>query len=269
MRIPGDQGGDILAHVHATPMREEDRIVGVLAVIRDVTRLRRLEIMRRDFVANVSHELRTPVTTIQSCLETLVEDDGADKGEAGTFLEMALRNTRRMGAIIGNLLLLAGMESGTNGNSDASAEHPVKPVLEDALSLCRGDAQARGVTINTACDADTAALMNPQLVTHALVNLLDNAIKYGPEGGVIEVTARYNGDRTEITVRDEGPGIPPQYQSRIFERFFRINGSSRIKEGSGLGLALAKHIAMAQDGDISLESAIGSGSAFTLTLPRA
>ncbi|MDR2392355.1 MAG: PAS domain-containing protein, partial [Planctomycetota bacterium] len=269
IRIPRDRGGDILAQVHAAPMREDGKIVGILTVIRDVTRLRRLEIMRRDFVANVSHELRTPVTTIQSCLETLIEDSGTGKDEMGTFLEMALRNTRRMGAIIGNLLLLAGMESGANGDSGASARHPVKPVLDDALSLCQGDAEARGVTVNSDCNEETSALMNPQLVTHALVNLLDNAIKYGPEGGVIEVTARHNGDRTEITVRDKGPGIAPQYQSRIFERFFRINGSSRIKEGSGLGLALAKHIALAQDGDITIDSAIGSGSAFTLILPRA
>lgn len=273
IRVAPDSGAETLVLIHSARIRENDRKIGVLVVLRDVTRLRQLEVMRRDFVANVSHELRTPITTIQSCLETLIEDGGGTPGETAGFLEMALKNTRRMGAIISNLLLLAGMESDNetdDGNTagDVSA-HPVRPVLDEALSLCREDAEARKATFDAHCEDALAAKMNPQLVVHALVNLLDNAVKYGPEGGVIGIWAGRRGDRVAIAVSDRGLGIAARHQPRVFERFYRIDGATRIKKGSGLGLALVKHIAQAQGGDITLESEIGSGSTFTLLLPGA
>lgn len=269
IRVVSDSGAEALVLVHSAHIREGGREIGVLAVLRDITRLRQLEIMRRDFVANVSHELRTPITTIQSCLETLIEDGAAAPEETAGFLEMALRNTRRMGAIIGNLLFLAGMESAGGGEKNGEVSvAPMRPVIDEALSLCREDAASRKVVFDVLCEDGLTAVMNPQLVTHALVNLLDNAIKYGPEGGVIGVWAGVRGDKTAIAVSDRGPGIAARYQPRVFERFYRVDGSTRIKKGSGLGLALVKHIAQAQGGDITLESEIGSGSTFTLLLNR-
>ncbi len=273
IRVISDSGAEALVLVHSARIREDDREIGVLVVLRDVTRLRQLEIMRRDFVANVSHELRTPITTIQSCLETLIDDGGGTPEETAGFLEMALRNTRRMGAIISNLLFLAGMESGDGGEEDEKKRGevvvaPVRPVLDEALSLCREDAEARKVRFDVVCEDGLTARMNSQLVTHAVVNLLDNAIKYGPEGGVIGVWAGVRGDKIAIPVAARRPGTAARYQPRVFERFYRIDGSTRIKKGSGLGLALVKHIAQAQGGDIILESEIGAGSTFTLLLNR-
>ncbi len=268
---PGSQDETLLL-AHTARMREGGNTVGVLAVLRDVTRLRRLEVMRRDFVANVSHELRTPITTLQSCLETLREEGGIS-GESEGFLDMALRNTRRMGAIVTNLLFLAGMESPSREEGDAPAVHPVRPVLDDAVRECREEALARAITVEIDCGDGVTALMNPRLVAHAVVNLVDNAIKYGPENGVITVSARVVADggteSTEIVVSDQGPGIPPRHRSRVFERFYRVDGLSRIQKGSGLGLAIVKHIAQSQGGDIRLESEIGAGSTFRLRLPRA
>ncbi len=242
--------------------------IAVLAVLRDVTRLRRLEVMRRDFVANVSHELRTPITAVQSCLETL-QDDESVAGENAGFLEMALRNTRRMGAIISNLLFLAGMESNAKTEAAPPAVSPVRPVLDEAVQLCASEAGARNVSVHVDCEDGLTALMNPQLVSHALVNLLDNAIKYGPENSAITLAAKTAGDEAEITVSDRGPGIAPRHQARVFERFYRVDGLSRMRKGSGLGLAIVKHIALSQGGDIRVESEIGAGSTFRLTLPRA
>lgn len=262
IKLHDDAEGGTLVRVHTARIREEGRNTGVLAVLRDVTRLRRLEVMRRDFVANVSHELRTPITAIRSCLETLLDDGDAGGEENRGFVDMALRNTKRMGSIIDNLLFLAGMEA---GKLDVS---PVLPVLEEAVSLCREDAQARKAVISVECGEELTALMNPQLIVHALVNLLDNAIKYGPEGGTVVLVARRDGDRVEIAVSDQGPGIAARHRLRVFERFYRVGGVTRVKKGSGLGLAIARHIALAQCGDIRLESEIGAGSRFTLILPH-
>lgn len=266
IRIPRDAGDESLIHVHTARICEEGEEVGVLAVLRDVARIRRLETMRRDFVANVSHELRTPITTIQSCIETVLDDADGECG-SGEFLEMALRNTRRMGAIIDNLLFLAGMESGMVGDAGKIDVNPVRPVLDEAAALCREDARERNTAIVVDCGNDLTALMNNQLIVHAVVNLVDNAIKYGPENGKISVAAVRDGDRTFITVSDQGPGIASRHRERVFERFYRGEGSIRIKKGSGLGLAIVKHIALSQGGDIGLESEIGAGSRFILSLP--
>ncbi len=267
VRVRDDANMESLLQVHAARISEEGQDIGVLMVLRDITRIRQLEVMRRDFIANVSHELRTPITAIQSCLETLLDDenDGAAAFNRD-FVEMALRNTRRMGAIIDNLLFLAGMESGTM-KAGAIRCNPVRPALDEAVALCREEARSRHAVIEVECDDVLTAKMNHELVVHAVVNLLDNAIKYGPDGGTITVVASSAGDRVRITISDQGPGIASRFQSRVFERFYRVDGVTRVKKGSGLGLSIVKHIAHAHNGDIHLESDIGAGSRFTLSLP--
>ncbi len=268
IRVGDDAATETLVQAHTARISEDGKSTGVLLVLRDVTRLRHLEIMRRDFVANVSHELRTPITSIQSCLETILDDDSGDGADANReFVEMALRNTRRMGAIIDNLLFLAGMESGSGVQADTIGSYPVRPALDEAVSLCRDEARSRNVAIDVHCDESVHAWMNPPLVVHAVTNLLDNAIKYGPEGGTVGVSAARDGDTVRITVADQGPGIATRYHSRVFERFYRVDGATRAKKGSGLGLAIVKHIALAHHGTIQLQSDIGAGSRFILSLP--
>ncbi len=266
VRVRDDANTESLLQVYAVRISEDGQDIGVLLVFRDITRIRQLEVVRRDFIANVSHELRTPITAIQSCLETLLdeEDDGAASNR--DFVEMALRNTRRMGAIIDNLLFLAGMESGTM-KTGAIHCNPVRPALDEAVTLCQDKARSRHAVIEVECDDALTAKMNHELVVHAVVNLLDNAIKYGPDGGTITVVAASAGDRVRITISDQGPGIAGRFQSRVFERFYRVDGVTRVKKGSGLGLSIVKHIAHAHNGDIQLESDIGAGSRFTLSLP--
>ncbi|MDR1611580.1 MAG: PAS domain-containing protein [Planctomycetota bacterium] len=267
IRVEHEAAREALVQVHTARIREDGRNAGVLAALRDVSRLRQLEIMRRDFVANVSHELRTPITAIQGSLETILDERPAGAEKIAEFVEMALRNTKRMGAIIDDLLFLAGMESGLGKEAEKVGVSSVLPAVNEAIVLCGEDARSRKNVIEVDCDANLTAVMNPRLVVHALVNLLDNAIKYGPEGGTIAVQVARDGDRVRITVSDQGPGIAPRHQSRVFERFYRMNGAPRVKKGSGLGLAIVKHIAIAQGGDIRLESEIGAGSRFILSLP--
>ena len=262
-------GGETLVNIHSTVIRDAEKTMGVLIVLRDVTRIRKLEIMRRDFVANVSHELRTPVTAIQGSLETLLDGGMDDAAAARTFLHMAVRNARRLGKIIGNLLLLAGMESGKRGQDGEASPHRIRPVLEEALAACGESAAERRVVFVTQYDGDVSARMDPHLVVHALVNLLDNAIKYGPDGGAVTIAVTADHENARIVITDEGPGIEPRHRSRVFERFYRVDGSSRAREGSGLGLSLVRHIAMAQGGSIRLESDTGKGCAFILSLPVA
>lgn len=263
----GDE--EALMQVHTVRVSEKSGSLGVLAVLRDVTRLRHLEIMRRDFVANVSHELRTPITAIRSSIETILEDGVDDKKATAEFLEMALKNTKRIGSIIDNLLFLAGMESGAKKDTGKIGPHPVRPVLDESVTVCKEAAADRKIAFSINCGAEVLAQMNPPLIVHAVVNLLDNAIKYGPEGGTVTISAHQEDNQVAIIVSDQGQGIPPRFQSRVFERFYRVDGSDRIKKGSGLGLSIVKHIALSQGGDIQVKSEIGAGSRFILTLPSA
>ncbi len=265
IRIRQNDNKELLVQAHTVRINQDGEAMGVLVVLRDITRMRQLEIMRRDFVANVSHELRTPITTIQSCLETLLDEELNESNSE--FAAMALRNAKRMGAIIDNLLFLAGMESGRGNDAHSIGRHPVGPIVDEAVSLCREEARARNTAITVQTENDLTALVNPQLIVHALVNLLDNAIKYGPDGGTITISAARDTDRVRLTVSDHGPGIAPRHQSRVFERFYRVDGVTRVKKGSGLGLAIVKHIALSQGGDIQVESEIGAGSTFTLSVP--
>ncbi len=267
LRLYQNENKELLVQAHTVRINQDGEAMGVLIVLRDITRMRQLENMRRDFVANVSHELRTPITTIQSCLETLLDEELNESNSE--FAAMALRNAKRMGAIIDNLLFLAGMESGRGNDAHTIGRHPVRPIVDEAVSLCQEEARARNTSVTVQTEDGLTALINPQLIVHALVNLLDNAIKYGPENGEITVSAQRDNekDRVRLTVSDHGPGIAPRHQSRVFERFYRVDGLTRVKKGSGLGLAIVKHIALSQNGDIQVESEIGAGSKFTLSLP--
>ncbi len=246
---------------------------GILLMLHDITRLKRLERIRKDFVANVSHELKTPVTSIQGFIETLKDGALDDKAAARRFLDIMEQQSARLSAIIGDLLTISRLEQ--EGASEIAKEPTsVETLFADAVNLCAEDARKKRTGIETECPPGLTWNVNGGLIEQALVNLVQNAVKYSPEGARVRVraaadTAGSGGPgHLLITVSDNGPGIPERYQERIFERFYRIDkGRSRDQGGTGLGLSIVRHIALAHGGTVSLESAEGRGSAFTISLP--
>ena len=248
---------------------ERSRQASVLLVVcRDVTAVRRLETMRRDFVANVSHELRTPVTAVRSAAETLRDGAVEDPVATARFVDIIARNAERLQGLIEDLLDLSRIEA--KEFRFAREAIPLRPFLEHSLSLFRERAEKRGITLRTEVtdelppvDADRRAL--EQIVA----NLADNAIKYCP-GATVTLRAEPRGERVAVVVRDTGPGIEAKHLPRLFERFYRVDtGRSRELGGTGLGLSIVKHLVEALGGSISVDSKAGTGTEFTVLLRRA
>jgi len=264
-------GQERYLQIHGAPLRDaRGTHAGAVLVMNDVTRLQRLERIRRDFVSNVSHELKTPITSIKASVETL-EGGAIDEGpDAHRFLGMISRHADRLGAIIEDLLHLSRIEEDTESAEIPLERHEVAPVLHKAVQTCAARAEGREIRVRIECPDDLTAMINPTLLENAVVNLIDNAIKYCEEGASIEVGARSDGGEVAISVADEGPGIAPEHLPRIFERFYRIDkGRSRTLGGTGLGLAIVKHIAQAHGGRVDVQSQRGRGSTFTVFVPRA
>jgi two-component system phosphate regulon sensor histidine kinase PhoR len=241
---------------------------GAVVVLNDVTRIRHYEAIRRDFVANVSHEIKTPVTTIKGFAETLLDGALDDRHDAERFLHIIVGQADRLSAIIEDLLSLSSLESSSEG-ARISLEHgSIRDVLQVALDVCEMKAAARGMTLTLDCSEDLFAEINPPLLEQAVVNLIDNAVKYSPEGSRVEVSAAIEALGLAIRVKDVGPGIRREHLPRLFERFYRIDKArSRDMGGTGLGLSIVKHIAVAHGGGVAVESTPGLGSTFTITLP--
>jgi two-component system phosphate regulon sensor histidine kinase PhoR len=241
---------------------------GAVVVLNDVTRMRHYEAIRRDFVANVSHEIKTPVTTIKGFAETLLDGALDDRHDAERFLHIIVGQADRLSAIIEDLLSLSSLESGSEG-ARISLEHgSIRDVLQVALDVCEMKAAARDITLTLDCSEDLFAEINPPLLEQAVVNLIDNAVKYSPEGSRVGVSAATETMGLAIKVKDVGPGIRREHLPRLFERFYRIDKArSRDMGGTGLGLSIVKHIAVAHGGGVAVESTPGLGSTFTITLP--
>ena len=247
---------------------DDDGAVGAVVVLNDVTRLKRLETVRRDFVANVSHELKTPVTSIKGFAETLLDGAADDPEAARRFLRIIAGQADRLNAIIEDLLALSALEATREGRP-ALEEADVCDVVTVAVEVCEPKAQAKGIRLDTTCDAAVFAPINPPLLEQAVVNLIDNAVKYSPEGSEVGVSLEQADDEVVIRVADHGPGIPREHLPRLFERFYRVDKArSRDLGGTGLGLAIVKHIAQVHGGRVSVESTLGRGSTFSLYLPR-
>ena len=241
---------------------------GTLLVMRDVSELRRLEAVRRDFVANVSHELRTPVSTIRANAETLFTGAIDDREHASRFIGAIVRNAERLSQILADLLDLSRLDAGqyaiTLGpvNVRAASERAAEAVLE----------RARSKHISVAIEASerAAVLGDAQALEHVLVNLLDNAVKYSPEAAEVAVEVVETSAAIRIEVRDQGPGIEPRYRERIFERFYRLDPSrSRELGGTGLGLSIVKHLVETMHGTVGVEANTPRGSMFFVQLPLA
>lgn len=241
---------------------------GAMVVLHDVTRLRHLEQVRRDFVANVSHELRTPITAISGFVETLLDGDMCSGVNARHFLEIIHKHSIRVSAIIDDLLRLADIEHGEERDSIVLEESALAPVISAAMLSCARTAAERGIALQETCASSLACRMNAPLIEQAITNLVDNAIKHSSRDTRVTVRGERRAGGVVIEVIDTGPGIAEEHQQRIFERFYRVDRArSRESGGTGLGLAIVKHIAQAHAGEVRLLSAPGRGSTFTLRLP--
>jgi two-component system, OmpR family, phosphate regulon sensor histidine kinase PhoR len=263
------QDGDRILNIRCTLLRDPDGgSKGALLVINDVTQLRRLENMRSEFAANVSHEIKTPLTAIQGFVETLHQGAVDDPAEVDRFLGIIQKHVRRLATIIDDLMYLSRLEQDGEARRLPLANNPVAEVIRTAVGLCRTKADEKRITVELVCEEGLTAAMDTELMEQAVVNLLDNAIKYSPAGSRIEVEARRNQQEISIHVRDQGMGIPARHLPRLFERFYRVDKArSRNMGGTGLGLAIVKHIVQAHGGRVTVESTRQRGSTFTLHLP--
>jgi len=255
--------------VHATRIGVERGHLpgGVLIVLNDISRIRHLEAVRTDFVANVSHELKTPVTSIKGFVETLIDDPSIEPEQVTRFLGIVLKHTNRLNNILEDLLSLSRLEQADLHIELVSCE--VDEVVGSAIEVCKPKADAKGITISQEFGPETGIRANPGLLEHAVLNLVDNAIKYSGEGSRVIVSATVDPDGVSIAVKDHGIGIRTQDLPRVFERFYRTDKArSRELGGTGLGLAIVKHIAILHGGEVTVESSPGEGSMFTMTIPR-
>jgi two-component system phosphate regulon sensor histidine kinase PhoR len=254
---------------HGTPLfNTGNRRLGAVVVLNDVTRIRRLENVRRDFVANVSHELKTPITSIKGFVETLLEGAIHVPGDAEHFLGIIAKQVERMNSIIEDLLLISRTERDVEKDAVRLERGNVKEILEESIQLCEVKSGRKNITLALSCPDALTARINPALIEQAVVNLIDNAIKYSDEGSSVEITARHGEGEVLIEVRDRGAGIDKEHLPRLFERFYRVDKArSRKLGGTGLGLAIVKHICQAHGGGITVESTPGEGSTFTIHLP--
>jgi two-component system phosphate regulon sensor histidine kinase PhoR len=248
-------------------LTERGQNMGAVVVLHDITRLHRLEIVRRDFVANVSHELRTPITSIKGFVETL-RDGGADTEQTNRFLEIVSRQTDRLNSIINDLLSLSELEQSARGEIGFERTR-LSALLQGAVDLVHRKAETAHVTISQHGESDIEVDVNPSLMEQAIVNLLDNAIKYSNAGGLVEVKTVVRDGNIAISITDHGCGIERIHLPRLFERFYRVDRArSRELGGTGLGLSIVKHIVTVHGGTVSVDSSPGIGSCFTLTIPK-
>jgi two-component system phosphate regulon sensor histidine kinase PhoR len=242
---------------------------GAVLVLHDTSELRRLERLRRDFVANVSHELKTPLAVIKACVETLLDGAVEDAEHRGPFLERIAQQSDRLHSLILDLLSLARIESG--GELLDFRAVPIAPLVRDCAERHQARAEARRQQLAvTEGDPAAAAWADEEAVDQILDNLVDNALKYTPAGGRITVRWRVEADQVCLEVADTGIGIPAADLPRVFERFYRVDRArSRELGGTGLGLAIVKHLTQAMKGTVEAASTVGQGTTFTVRLPRA
>lgn len=256
---------------YATPLVVDGKRIGVLLVARDLTELKRLERIRRDFVANVSHELRTPIATLRSLAEALLMGGKDDPEVLDRFLQAIADEAERMGKLLDNLLELARLEAGRREWRWQSVS--VSDCVTQVAERFKPFAEGKGLKLTVRAEPDLMVRTDPEALTQILSNLLDNAIKYTERGEIAVVAERLetaDGVWVAVHVRDTGIGIPPEHLPRIFERFYRVDKARSHQQGGfGLGLSIAKHLAESLGGKITVQSEVGKGSTFTVWLPLA
>jgi two-component system phosphate regulon sensor histidine kinase PhoR len=252
--------------INVSPIFSEGVIRGCLAVLHDITEIRRLETMRRDFVANVSHELKTPLTSIKGFVETLLDGALEDRENARHFLKIIEEHANRLDSLVRDLLALSYLESGEAALHKEDVE--IRELVGRALAALEAQTKKRSIEVRNELPAGALVMADRDKLEQVLMNLVDNAVKFNRSGGTIRVYSEKTANGTKITVEDSGIGIPPKDISRIFERFYRVDKArSRELGGTGLGLSIVKHIVSLHGGEVGVESTEGLGSRFWFTLP--
>jgi two-component system, OmpR family, phosphate regulon sensor histidine kinase PhoR len=255
----------LLARVARMPGEQRQ----LVAVFVDVTEVRRLESMRKDFVANVSHELRTPVTAIRSAAETLIDGAATDPRASSAFIGIIDRNAQRLQQLVEDLLDLSRIEA--RGFRLSLEPIELKPIFSQVLGLFRERAGEKSVALEERASGELPKVRaDRRAMEHVLTNLIDNAVKYCGPGTHVWLTVALSSDAVTVSVADDGPGIDGRHLSRVFERFYRVDaGRSREVGGTGLGLSIVKHLVEAMGGTVSVESTLNQGTTFSFTLKRA
>ena len=265
-----DKAANRAIDMHASPLHgSQGELAGAVLVLHDVSELHRLEMVRRDFVANASHELKTPITAIRGLIETLIDDVDMAAPQHDRFLRKIKDQSVRLSSIVTDLLAISRLESGSSGGDGALVDLR-DPIRESAQALALV-AEERQITLDAEMPGTPVQVVgDEEAVCHVLTNLLDNALKYTPKGGQVVVRLQRQADNAVIEVQDTGIGIEPGDCERIFERFYRVDKArSRELGGTGLGLSIVKHIVLAHRGQVSVTSVPGTGSTFRVAIPLA
>jgi two-component system, OmpR family, phosphate regulon sensor histidine kinase PhoR len=270
-------GSECFLQLHGSALHDPSlKSFGALMVINDITRIKKLENIRQDFVANVSHELRTPLTSIKGFIETLAAGAVNDPNEARRFLGILSKQADRLNMIVEDLLSLSRIERDTEKKAIDLQDGRIIDVLTASIEACTAKARSKSISIECLSDQNVIAKIERTLLEQAVMNLIDNAINYSNSNTHIIVQAGYSqtdhngkGGEVVISVRDEGVGIAQEHLFRLFERFYRVDKArSRKLGGTGLGLSIVKHIVLAHGGRVDVQSSPGSGSVFFIYLPR-
>ena len=252
----------------ATPCEDNEAGAALVLVAQDVTEIRRLEGMRREFVANVSHELKTPLTSIKGLVETLLGGALDDAANNRRFVSLIDEDATRLTRLIDDLLELSQIESKAVPLTRETIE--LRPLVEGVVAALAREIEQRRLTVSAQVPPGLAVSADPHRLRQVFMNLVENAIKYNKDAGRVAISAARDRASLTVTVADTGVGIPPQDLPRIFERFYRVDKArSRALGGTGLGLSIVKHIVESHGGTVSVQSRPGEGSAFTVTLPIA
>ena len=256
--------------VSCEPLQIDSQPPGLVISLVDVTRMRRLESMRSEFAANVSHELRTPITNIKGYVETLLQVDLEDAARRRKFLEIIHRNTVRLSGIVEDILTLAFLEEPGSRQTLEFSPASVREMVNEVVDALGSAAAMKSITITVKVPEALTIDANRSLLEQALANLVSNAIRYSGEGTAVRIECTEEGEQVRISVHDQGPGIASRHLPRLFERFYRVDQArARAQGGTGLGLSIVKHITTIHGGGVDVASQVGSGSSFSLLLPRA
>jgi two-component system phosphate regulon sensor histidine kinase PhoR len=262
------QDKEQIFNVHSSALWDSrDHRIGTLIIFHDITRIRRLEKMHKDFAANVSHELKTPLTTLKGFIETLQAMPDSTSEDRPGFLRILEKNVNRMIDLVNDLLALSHLErlEGTGVRFD---ETRLSDLIQSAVTTCGPLAEAKQIQVHMACPEDLSVRVDPVLIEQAIVNLVENAVKYSPENARVDIEVRNPGTDIEIDVIDSGTGIAAEHLPKIFNRFYRVDkGRSRQEGGTGLGLAIVKHIIQYHNGQITVSSVKNKGTTFHIRLP--
>lgn len=252
--------------ISTNPIKSDHDVLGAILFIEDITAMKNLEEIGSEFVSNVSHELKTPLTSIRGFIETLKHGAINDPEVAHKFLDIIDIEAERLFLLINDILALSEIE--TMKQDVDITNVPFKSIVSDSINILQGQAEKKNIIINIEIEPGLKIQANKYRIMQLVLNLVDNSIKYSPEGSLITIKASRVGGDVVMSFKDTGIGIPNEHLSRIFERFYRVNkGRSRSLGGTGLGLSIVKHIVDLYNGDIKVYSELGKGTEFVVTLP--